>query len=796
MPAFSLNKRVTVPKKVKGGKPKTGPGTGGGAPKVTVVPTTKRRKAVEMDADTFQGVFRLGVQDSEEYIDGHIAPLRATATQFYRGEPFGGEQHGRSQVVMTEVRDATLAILPSLMRIFTGGDRVVEFIPCAAPYIEQADQQTAMVDYVFMQDNAGFLNLYSVFKDALVRKVGVLKWRWADEITISQTSLSGLPAEMVAMLRQDKSVQIIGDIEESDRDDAPEGAPPTFDVRIQRIVSKNRIVVECIPPEEFIIARDARDVETASFVGHRSYKYVSDLVAMGFEEEEIVAHMGGGDTFHMNYEAQARNPAVAAFQSNFDNADDAMRRVLTYEGYMRIDKDGDGIAELRKVIAIGEACHILEDEIVDEAPFALFCPDPEPHMVFGQSVADQTMDLQMIKSNMVRNLLDSLAGSIHPRTVVVEGRVNLDDAMNTEQGAIIRTKDISAVNELVKPFVGQEALTVMAYVDQIRAKRTGVTDASQGLDPQILQSATHAAVTATTSGAQERIELYARIFAETGMTRVCRGIAKMLRENQDQARVIKLNGSYVPVDPRQWMGELECTPNVALGKGTDQDKIQFLGLIAQKQELAIQTLGPANKWAGVDKWLNTMRQACILAGFKDAQRFFGQMTPEELQQMQEAASQQKPDPAMLMIEVEKMKAEMQHMREMLKIQQDGHIAAAKDDLERDRIKVTALTQLAQADSSHERELHHAAIDTALDHSRQTSKQHLDHMGRLHEAAIGHITTSQKHERDAETAKHGHLVKAHVADRDSDRRASVAALNGERQAAAAKDKAKAKPKAKK
>lgn len=796
MPAFSFNKRMTVPKKVKGGKPKTGPGTGGGAPKVTTVPTTKRQKAVEMDADTFQGVFRLGVQGSEEYIDGHIAPLRATATQFYRGEPFGNEAHGRSAVVMTEVRDATLAILPSLMRIFTGGEHVVEFIPSAAPYIEQADQQTALVNYVFMQDNAGFLNLYSVFKDALIRKVGVLKWRWADEVTISETSFTGLAAEYVAVLKSDKSCKVISLEENDDRDDMPEGAPPTYDVRIRRVVSKNRVVVECIPPEEFIIARDARDVETASFVAHRSYKYVSDLVAMGFKEEDITAHMGGGDTFHMNYEAQARNPAVAAFQSNFDNADDSMRRVLTYEGYMRIDKDGDGIAELRKIIAIGEACHILEDEIVDEAPFALFCPDPEPHMVFGQSVADQTMDLQMIKSNMVRNLLDSLAGSIHPRTVVVEGRVNLDDAMNTEQGAIIRTKDVSAVNELVKPFVGQEALTVLAYVDQIRSKRTGVTDASQGLDPQILQSATHAAVTATTSGAQERIELYARIFAETGMTRVCRGIAKMLRENQDQARIIKLNGSYVPVEPRHWLGEMECTPNVALGKGTDQDKINFLGLIATKQELAIQTLGPANKWAGVDKWLNTMRQACILAGFKDATRFFGQMTPEELQQMQQAASQQRPDPAMLMIEVEKMKAEMQHMRETMKIKQDGQIAAAKDDLERDRIRVTALTQMAQADSSHDREVRSKAVDTALDHSRQTARAQQEHMRGMNQLALGHIASSQKSERDAETAKHGHLVNAHVSDRDSERKATIADRNGERQAAAAKDKAKAKPKAKK
>lgn len=791
MPAFKLNRKQTAVKKVKGGKPKTGPGGAGGAPKIA--PAVVKTKREEMDPDMFQGAFALAMTDAEDYIDGHIAPLRATATAFYRGEPFGGEMQGRSQVVMTEVRDATLAILPSLMRIFTGGDEVVEFIPAAAPYIDQADQQTAMANHVFMQDNPGFLNLYNVFKDALVRKIGVIKWRWADDITISETSFTGIPAEHVAVLKQDKSVTFIGDIEESDRPDMPEGAPPTFDVRIRRVVPMNRIIIECLPPEEFVIARDARDVDTASFCAHRSYKTVSDLVAMGFKREDILENMGGS-AFSMNNEAQTRNPAVMAFMAGFDTPDESMRRVLTVEGYMRIDKDGDGIAELRKIIAIGDHYHVLEDEIVDEAPFAIFCPDPEPHMVIGQSVADQVMDLQMIKSNMVRNLLDSLAGSIHPRTVVVEGRVNLDDAMNTEQGAIIRTKDVAAVNELVKPFVGQEALTVMAYVDQIRAKRTGVTDASQGLDPQILQSATHAAVTATTSGAQERIELYARIFAETGMKRLFRGIARMLRQNQDQARIIKLKGTWVPVEPRVWIGDLECQPNVALGKGTDQDKINFLGMIAAKQELAITTLGPTNPWAGVDKWLNTMRQACVLAGFKDATRYFGVMSPDDMAKL-EQNSGQKPDPAMMMVEVEKLKAEMQHMREMLKIEQDGQIAAKKDELERERIKVNALTQLAQADASHEQELRRAAVTASLDHERQNTRMQMDHTGRLHEAALSHIAQTQNQERQAEIARHKAELGAHVSDRDSERRAQVADRNGERQAKSAKDKSKTKAKAK-
>ena len=725
----------------------------GGASAVVApdIKTKRASSATEMDEETFLGAFRLAAQDAEEYIDGHIAPLRAVATRFYRGEPLGNEEPGRSQIVMTELRDSVLGTIPSLMRIFTSSESLVEFAPTNAATVDLADQQTQYVNHVFFYDNPGFLSLLAALKDGLIRKTGVFKWRWSTDQTVTETQFTGLFAEQVVPLQEDNTVEILEIVQGepvkieqpappaasmSDQAPQPPAPPqmqevPTFDVRIRRRIPKNRCIIEVLPPEEYLIARDARSEDDASFQAHRSYKTVSELVAMGFDQEEIEENMGGGDTFQLNYEAQARNPAVLTFMGGQDTPDPAMRTVLYTEAYMRIDKDGDGFAELRKICAIGDSYHVLSDEVVDEAPFAIFCPDPEPHMVIGQSMADQTMDLQLIKTNMVRALLDSLAGSIHPRTVVVEGQVNLDDAMNTEQGAIVRTKQIAAVQELVKPFVGQQALPVIGYVDQIKAKRTGVSDASQGLDPDVLQSTEQQAVQATIQGAQERIDLIARIFAETTMKRLFRGVAKCLRENQDQPRVIKLRGKWVEISPKSWEGDLEAHPNVALGRGTEQEKITFLGLVLQKQEQIMAQLGPTNPLAGIDRYRATLGQLMGLAGYKDASRYFGEITPEYIAQLKDSASKQPPSPEVMLVQVEAQKARWEFELKVAEFQQKQLEAQQKEQFEREKLLMDTLVKLTQIESQNGREVNAGMLERLLAHEATITQQQLAHTQAIH-----------------------------------------------------------------
>ena len=687
----------------------------------------------EMSEAEFSASVKQSIDDAVDYIDGFIAPARAKATSFYRGDPFGNEEDGRSQIVMTELRDVTQAIIPSLLRIFTASENVVEYMPRTEATVEIAEQATDYINFIFYNDNPGFQVLHNVFKDALVRKTGIIKWRWSEDKEISEAEYTGLDDEQIALLQSDPEVEIVEIKTEIIQDmqiDPITGqeVPPiqSHEVRIRRSRPKNRVVIEAVPPEEFLISRDARNIDTAMYVGHRSLKTMSELVAMGYDRKEIEEYAGQGDVFSINYEAQTRNPAILSFMNHADNPDGTLRRVIYVESYVRIDKDGDGIAELRKVCSIGNAHHILHDEVATDVPFCVFCPDPEPHMIIGQSLADQVNDLQVIKSAIVRNTMDSLAQVIHPRTVVVEGQVNLDDVMNTETGAIIRARQPGMVQALAEPFVGQAAMPIIQYMDEVRAQRTGITQASQGLDPDVMQSTTAMAVSATVQGAQERIELIARIFAENGMKRLFRGLLKMVCRHQDHARVLRLRGKWVNVDPRYWDADMDVSVNVAFGHGTDHDRMQFMLMLAQKQEQIMQLLGPSNPLCDISQYRNALAKITELAGVKDVSRYFNNVSQQQATMVAQQMSQNKPpDPNQTLVAIEQQKAQVAQIKaqadvamnqQKLDIQREE--AIMNDARERERIQADAMLRAAEIQAKYGSQIDIARLERMFDHDRE------------------------------------------------------------------------------
>ena len=702
----------------------------------------------EMSESQFSASVKSSIDDAVDYIDGFVAPGRAQATQYYRGDPLGNEEEGRSQIVMTEVRDVVQAMIPSLLRIFTASEQVVEYAPRNENNIEIAEQATDYVNFVFYNDNPGFSILHSAFKDALVRKTGIIKWRWSEDTEISEADYTGLDQAEVSLLTQDESVEIVK-MEEIVHQEAvlgPDGqqiAPPEvkFNITIRRKIPRNKVVIESVPPEEFLIAREARDLDTAAYVGHRSLRTMSELIAMGYEREEIEKYAGQGDVFSINYEAQTRNPAIMSFMMHADNPDPAMRRILYVESYVRIDKDGDGIAELRKVCSLGNAHHILHDEIATDVPFAFFCPDPEPHMIIGQSIADQTSDLQRIKTSIVRNTLDSLAQTIHPRTVVVEGQVNMDDVMNNETGAIIRARAPGMVQPLAEPFVGQSAMPLIAYMDDVRAQRTGISAASQGLNPDVLQSTTASAVNATVQGAQERIELVARLFAENGMKRLFKGLLKLLIRHQDQARMVRLRGKWVQIDPKYWDADMDVQVNVALGHGTDNEKMQFLMMVAQKQEQIMQTLGPSNPLVDAGQYRNTLAQICTLAGFKDASRYFKPVDMQVVQQMMQQASQnQPPDPNMMLVQIEQQKVQAKTQIDAAKLQADTQDSVRKNQLEQQKMHLDAMVRMADIEAKYGTQVNIAHVEAMIQRDQEMSKAQIGANADMHGQLVQALST--------------------------------------------------------
>lgn len=654
-----------------------------------------------LSEEEFNGRVRMAIASAERFIDDHVTPNRVEAAKYYRGAYFGDEEEGRSQVVLSEVRDTIQAMMPSLMRIFTSGQKIVEYMPRTPDDVQIAEQASDAVNFIFNEMNPGFQILHSAFKDALLKKAGIITW-WAEsEDRVVEKHFSGMTEDEVLLFRQNNPTAEFTYIYPVEPPNPLE--PVTYKFCVKLVDSAVKYRVRTLPPECFIIDKRARDTDRMfDIIGYRDLVSVSELVEMGFEEEDILEHgaPGDDDLWVAEMEEQERNPG---YQTPYDDNEPSLKRVKYMKVYLRIDKDGDGVAELRCIHAIGDTCYILKDEVVDHAPFALFCPDPEPHTVFGHSVADVTMDLQRIKSHVLRATLDSLAQSIFPRTVIVEGQVNIDDVLNKEVGAVVRARTPGAVQDLSTPFVGQAAMPILDYLDQIKAQRTGITPTSQGLDADVLQSTTRAAVNAQISASQDRIELIARTFAETGMRQLFAGLLKLITRHQDKPLLVRLRGQWTPMDVSRWDANMDCVVSVALGRGDDAQQMGFLTQVAQKQEQILQTMGLGNPLVKPSQYANTLSQIVRKAGFKNPESFFSPISPEQdmqIAQLEQQSKAQQKDPNQLLAEVELAKAQADTFAKL----QTQAIQRAQlqldSDLKRDQMEADIILKAAEIAAKH------------------------------------------------------------------------------------------------
>jgi hypothetical protein len=251
----------------------------------------------EVDMEHLAGVIKSEMDDAKDFIH-QVGAERAESTEYYLGNEPAGNSSMQSEYVSTDVRDSVLFMLPSIMRTFFGTKKIVEFVPHGPEDIAIAEQQTNYVNYIIQEKNPGFQVLYSAFKDALVRKTGFVKVFWDDSISATTHEFTGLDPQSYQALTLDPNVEIVKEtvtmetitqVDPMTGEQFTQEIPATYDIKIRRIKSKDQVCIESVPPEEVLISRNARDLETASYVAHRMIKSVSDLVAMGYDEEEIEA---------------------------------------------------------------------------------------------------------------------------------------------------------------------------------------------------------------------------------------------------------------------------------------------------------------------------------------------------------------------------------------------------------------------------------------------------------------------------------------------------------------------------
>ena len=636
------------------------------------------------------------IQNATGHMNSELSEQREDSMKYYLGEKFGNEIDGRSEIVTTDVRDTVEYIMPSLMRIFTTHQNVAEFEPQGPEDVEMAKQATDYVNYVFNRQNNGFKVLYDVFKDALISKTGIVKHYWEEKTEVSTEHYENLTEiEYQAVLANDE-LEVLQHtekiVQEAQLDENGLMISPeiiSHDLKAKRTKTGGQVRVVSVPPEEFLISRRAVDIESAQFICHRVKKSVSDLILEGYDPK-VVENMPS----YSQSQAEYNEERLTRFSYDDDaippdEGSGANRKIWLDECYTHIDFDGDGIAELRKITKGGN--EILENIEIDYIPFSTICPLPIPHKFYGMSVADTVKDIQLIKSTIVRNILDNMYLTNNARYAVLAGQVELDDLLTSRPGGIVRMRAPGAVTPLPTPQISPDAFNMVRYLDQVREERSGVSKMTQGLNPDVLTShVTSGAISAATESAMQRTELIARIFAETGIKDVFRCIYQLVQRYEDREKMVFLNNRFVPIDPSKWKDKLNCTVNVGVGSGSQQSKMQTMSSIMNIMQGLVQN-GGMGSLVTPQNIYNAVSEFMAQSGYKNSDMFVSnpQMMPppqppqpsieEKVQQQKAQVELQK-----LQLQAKELEIETQIKAQELKLKQEEsaiNLALKNKDLE-------------------------------------------------------------------------------------------------------------------
>lgn len=701
-----------------------------------------------MDEDDIETIVGQAIDDAVSFIDDEIAPRRIKAQRYFNGEVDIGFEEGRSRIVATKCRDTVRAVKPSIQRVFMSSDRPVEFIPSGPEDIMQMEQAGVYASAKFRQNN-GYKILRDVTHDALVNITGITKAFWEEYENPKVYDFTDLDDAQYQAVMAEEGVELIREASRPDDqtiammqeqitaaqaaaeqaaamgqpvDPAmiptmPEVLPQLHDIRIIRRNPTGKLCIEAVPPEEFFIDRNARSDDDFYVIGHRTQMRAADVIAMGIDEDDVL-ELDASTGFGMEEQEEEERRRYVPDNDEVENPrDPAMKLVTITEAYMRMDVDGTGTPIMHKFLMGGSRNKLLAYEPVDDHPFAGWHVDPEPHTYFGRSLVEIIEEDQDASTAILRGILDNVQMTNNPRVEAVKGQVEMDDLMNNEIGGIVRVNQPGMLRDLTVPFVAAQTLPALQYVDGMVEMKTGVTRASMGLDPDAMQSTTRAAVTATVSAAAGQVEVMVTNLAYTGMRRLFCQILKIMSKHSSRAEMMRINGSYVPMDPRVWDTELDATINVGLGTGREDQKTAILGQTLQLQMQAIQTYGPANPLAGLPQLRNTLADLLALNGIQNVDRYFMPQAPMQpgMDQAQAGAEQPQPDPGQALVAAEQVKAQAKLASDAQRLQLDFMKAQMQDDRERD--KMVQDMEIAMAEIAGK---YGIAIDTARIKAEQQS----------------------------------------------------------------------------
>jgi hypothetical protein len=651
---------------------------------------------------------------------------RSKALDYFLGnmDKYVPPEPNRSKVVSRDVADTIGWMLPGIMRVFTASDQMAEAEPVGVEDIEFAREATDGLNHVFWKDNRGYEVVYAATWDSLLAGNGVVKTYYDDTPVYATSFHSGLSDEGLLLLlaKADKYGNVLSDPDDPeggillDEDvevlahtlsEDPDGLPE-HEVKIKRKKADGRFIVEAIPPEDFLIDGDAITTEDAAFTAHWERTTRSALVAEGYDKDDVYAIPEAGRN-------ETPEAAARRLQLQGDATDASMELVDKFECFVRIDVDGDGEAELiRACYAGGETGKLLDWEVwEDEHPFDDIPCEPIPHRWDARSIADETMDVQDVKTVLTRQLLNNTYWVNNPQRFATGKIKNPEELQSPTFGGVVMADIGAGVTDLVVPYIGDKALMGITYMDEVIQKRTGVGRQSMALDPEALQNQTAEANRNNKDAAYSQVELVARNMAEWGWSKVFRKLLKLMIKHQTTPRKLMIKGQEREIDPRHWNADMDVTINVGLGTGSRDRDLAMLGQVLQTQLLLadrfISTGATEDAIDMLPKILRTMIKMAESAGLRNPEDFYPEYTEEKVAKLKElaAAAAEKPDPKLQEIEAkaaadEKLKqvdaqVTLQTEQARLQAQQQSDAMASDVQVRREQAQLEADLQTKEAD---------------------------------------------------------------------------------------------------
>lgn len=627
---------------------------------------------------------------------------RETAQEYYRGEmkDLKVTRAGRSQVTSNDVRATIKKLMPSLMRSILGSDSVVQYEPVGPGDEEGAEQATSYVNRVVIPECGARDALHDAIFDACLLKTGILKWCAYKRRDVTIQDYTDQSDDAVLGLFDDPDVEIanITSTPETDVDVLaydPEAKRHSF--RLKRVVERTDVRLEAVPRASFIISPGANNIPDAELVGEEQVVTRSQLVEWGYDKTKVDSLR----TF-LGEEAEEESRKGSDYGEETSGTTKALEEVMIYEVYVRLDTDDDGIAELHRVVfgdgagagSVDAGQVLLGMEQVDEAPYADVVIEREAHQFEGRSIYEDTRDIQRVKTAILRGILDNAYAVNNPKPAVQADMVlNPETLLKGAWGEAIQLKTGASVRDAIEwsqvPFVGANLFGVMEYFDTMAKERTGITDASGGVDPEAFQNTSATAAHLMSESGIAQADAIIRSVSY-GIGRAFKGLLKLVIAHSDKPAVVRMDDDWVEYDPATWNVNMNAIINVGLGGGTKERDMSVLQIILGLQREILMTLGDDNPLVKPEQFYHTLDKITETAGFASSGKFFTKPDPDEIAAKQEEDAQ-KPDPEQQKLEAQ-MQMQMQIEQMKMQSNRDKETAQMQADLQVKQVEIQARSQ--------------------------------------------------------------------------------------------------------